>query len=68
MVEVLNITMLMGYLHGAINKVADHRKPSPNTQYSIFDAAFWPWKRVPSLILSNPKFNSIFISYGLRFC
>jgi hypothetical protein len=39
MVEVLSITMLMGYLHGAINKVADHRKPSPNTQYSIFDAA-----------------------------
>lgn len=32
--------MLIGYLHGAINKIADHRKPSPNTQYSIFDAAF----------------------------
>jgi hypothetical protein len=39
MIEVLSITMLMGYLHRAINKIADHRKPSPNTQYSIFDAA-----------------------------
>lgn len=38
MIEVLNITTLMGYLHGAVNKIADHRKPSPNTQYSVFDA------------------------------
>lgn len=39
MVETLNITMLMGYLREAIYKIEDHRKPSPNKQYSIFDAA-----------------------------
>jgi hypothetical protein len=39
MVETLNITMLMGYLREAIYKIEDHRKPIPNKQYSIFDAA-----------------------------
>jgi hypothetical protein len=39
MIEILNITTLMGYLREAIDKIEDPRKPSPNKQYSLFDAA-----------------------------
>jgi hypothetical protein len=39
MIEILNITTLMGYLREAIGKIEDPRKPSPNKQYSLFDAA-----------------------------
>jgi hypothetical protein len=39
MIEILNITTLMGYLREAIDKIEDLRKPSPNKQYSLFDAA-----------------------------
>lgn len=39
MIEILNITILMGYLREAIDKIEDPRKPSPNKQYSLFDAA-----------------------------
>jgi hypothetical protein len=39
MIEILNITTLMGYLREAIDKIEDPRKLSPNKQYSLFDAA-----------------------------
>jgi hypothetical protein len=38
MIEVLSITVLMGYLWEAIYNTEDNRKPSPNRQYSVFDA------------------------------
>jgi hypothetical protein len=38
MIEILNITTLLEYLQEAIDKIEDPRKPSPNKQYSLFDA------------------------------
>ena len=36
--ELLGINTLLGYLQASIPKLEDHRKSSPNTKYSIFDA------------------------------
>lgn len=36
--ELLGINTLLGYLQATIPNIKDHRKPSPNTKYTIFDA------------------------------
>jgi hypothetical protein len=38
MIEVLGFAALLGYLQASIAKIQDHRKASPNKQYSIKDA------------------------------
>lgn len=38
MKELLGINTLLRYLQATIPNIKDHRKPSPNTKYSIFDA------------------------------
>jgi hypothetical protein len=38
MIEILGFATLLGYLQASIAKTEDHRKPSPNKQYSIQDA------------------------------
>jgi hypothetical protein len=35
--ELLGINTLLGYLQATIPNIKDHRKPSPNTKYTIFD-------------------------------
>ena len=40
MMEILGMNALLGYLKATIPKLKDHRKPSPNKKYSIFDAVF----------------------------
>jgi hypothetical protein len=38
MIEVLGFATLLGYLQASIAKIADPRRASPNTQYSVKDA------------------------------